>query len=122
VTFSNSIVGLRITNNIISVGNTTVYGFETAVSGTVVIDRNLLSTEGALARGPGAGSATDLAMLRAWGYEATGMVAAPSFVDSSGADYRLASDSPAIDAGVDLPGVNDGYSGAGPDLGRYERP
>ena len=35
-------------------------------------------------------------------------------------DFGLVSGSPAIDAGVRLPNVNDGYSGAAPDLGAIE--
>ena len=36
-------------------------------------------------------------------------------------DFRLRAGSVAVDAGVRLPGVNDGFSGRGPDLGAYER-
>ncbi len=35
-------------------------------------------------------------------------------------DLRLAAGSAALDAGVVLPGINDGFAGAGPDLGAYE--
>ncbi|HTK77004.1 MAG TPA: right-handed parallel beta-helix repeat-containing protein [Gemmataceae bacterium] len=35
-------------------------------------------------------------------------------------DLRLKPDSPAIDAGVVLPNLNDGYTGKAPDLGAYE--
>lgn len=36
-------------------------------------------------------------------------------------DLRLSGRNKAIDAGVVLPGINDGYRGAAPDLGAYER-
>lgn len=36
-------------------------------------------------------------------------------------DFSLRADSPAVDAGVRLPGINDDYTGQGPDLGAYER-
>jgi hypothetical protein len=35
-------------------------------------------------------------------------------------DLRLRPDSKAVDAGVHLPGINDGFSGKAPDLGCYE--
>jgi len=35
-------------------------------------------------------------------------------------DLRLSRDSEAIDRGVILPGINDGYKGKAPDLGAYE--
>jgi hypothetical protein len=35
-------------------------------------------------------------------------------------DFRLAAGSAAIDAGVALPTINDGYTGRAPDLGAYE--
>ncbi len=42
------------------------------------------------------------------------------FVDRENGDFRLQADSPAIDAGVVIPGFNDGYQGAAPDLGAIE--
>jgi hypothetical protein len=35
-------------------------------------------------------------------------------------DLRLAQGSAAIDAAEPIPGINDGFSGKGPDLGAYE--
>ena len=35
-------------------------------------------------------------------------------------DLRLAAGTAAVDAGVPLPGINDGYRGRAPDLGAYE--
>jgi hypothetical protein len=37
------------------------------------------------------------------------------------ADLRLAAASDAVDAGIALPGLDDGYTGAAPDLGAHER-
>lgn len=46
---------------------------------------------------------------------------APSdFVDFNNNDFRLAAGSDAIDSGIELPGVNDGYLGAAPDAGAFE--
>lgn len=64
----------------------------------------------------------DLAALAGDGYERHGLSAPPGFVDQAGGDLRLASGSPAVDRGVRLPTVNDGYTGAAPDLGAFERP
>ena len=35
-------------------------------------------------------------------------------------DFRLHPGSPAVDAGIELPTVTDGYAGKAPDLGAYE--
>jgi hypothetical protein len=36
-------------------------------------------------------------------------------------DFSLQSDSPAVDAGVNIPGITDDFSGDAPDIGAYER-
>jgi hypothetical protein len=46
----------------------------------------------------------------------------PRFMDTVAYDLRLRSGSPAIDAGIVIPGVTDGFTGAAPDLGAFERP
>jgi len=46
----------------------------------------------------------------------------PKFIDPENADYRLQKDSPCIDAGVALPGINDRRTtGTAPDLGAFEK-
>jgi hypothetical protein len=42
------------------------------------------------------------------------------FVDRENGDFRLRVDSPAVDTGVRIPGFNDDYEGAAPDLGAIE--
>ncbi|QDT68950.1 Beta-agarase A precursor [Planctomycetes bacterium MalM25] len=42
------------------------------------------------------------------------------FVDFAGKDFRLAPGSDAIDSGIVIPGINDGYLGAAPDAGAFE--
>ena len=42
------------------------------------------------------------------------------FVDRGNSDFHLQVDSPAVDAGVLIPGINEGYWGAAPDLGALE--
>jgi hypothetical protein len=44
----------------------------------------------------------------------------PPVPERGAPDLRLKPRSAAVDAGVRLPGVNDGYQGAAPDLGAYE--
>ncbi|WP_420036366.1 right-handed parallel beta-helix repeat-containing protein [Streptomyces sp. cg28] len=44
----------------------------------------------------------------------------PRFVDAAGHDYRLAADSPARNAGLALPGINDGSTDPAPSLGAYQ--
>ena len=36
-------------------------------------------------------------------------------------DFSLQSDSPAVDAGVNIPGITDDFSGDAPDIGAYEQ-
>lgn len=42
------------------------------------------------------------------------------FVDALGGDYAILETSAAVDRGVAIPGVNDGYAGSAPDIGAYE--
>src|SRR4030095_10919006 len=49
-----------------------------------------------------------------------GTMATSQLVDPANRDFRLKANSSAIDAGIVLPGFNDGYVGAAPDLGAYE--
>ena len=48
------------------------------------------------------------------------VVAAQNFVDAGAGDFRLIEASPAINAGVVIPGITDGYVGDAPDIGAYE--
>jgi hypothetical protein len=43
-----------------------------------------------------------------------------SFVDPSNYDFTLTAGSPAIDYGMEIPGITDGYVGVAPDVGAYE--
>ena len=81
----------------------------------------------------GAGKWQDFAAMQAGGvFEAQGvLLTAGTFASGLAApasyaetvvepDARLAAGSPAVDAGVSLPGINSGYAGAGPDIGALE--
>ena len=54
------------------------------------------------------------------GEELHGLTGDPLFVDAWGQDFRIQVGSPAIDAGVYIPGINDNYDGAAPDIGAFE--
>lgn len=54
------------------------------------------------------------------GQEAHGRWVNPSFVDPGSGNFTLQNGSGAIDQGVVLAGINDGYSGAASDLGAFE--
>jgi hypothetical protein len=54
------------------------------------------------------------------GQEGHGLSVEPGFMDAASSDYRLDPVSQLIDAGVQIPGINDGYAGAGPDIGAQE--
>ncbi|NQT87423.1 right-handed parallel beta-helix repeat-containing protein [bacterium] len=55
------------------------------------------------------------------GREAHAVFGRPKVRDETARDMRLLADSPGIDAGIRLPGLNDGFTGKGPDLGAFER-
>ncbi|MFC1614410.1 hypothetical protein ACFL5K_03860 [Gemmatimonadota bacterium] len=55
------------------------------------------------------------------GWEMHGKQADPYFVCQDSGDLHLKSGSPCIDSGLVLPNINDGFHGAAPDMGAYER-
>jgi hypothetical protein len=94
------------------------------VPSSVVVDHNLdfVGAGAYIGSMYGYGNTASLATFASWsGFDRNGIAADPRFVNASAGDYRLASGSPAIDRGVLLPGVTEGYTGAAPDLGRFER-
>ncbi len=69
----------------------------------------------------GSGSyATLPAFSAATGQESHGRALPPGFVDAGAGDFRLQSSSGLIDRGCPLPGFNDDYAGAAPDIGAIE--
>ena len=60
------------------------------------------------------------AFQAATGQEAHGIQADPRLVDPTGGDFTPGDGSPAIDAGMVVPGANDGYLGSAPDMGAVE--
>ncbi len=64
--------------------------------------------------------ATLSALRTATGFEMSGRTGNPLFASPSTGDYSLTATSPAIDAGIRMPGINDRFSGLAPDLGSHE--
>ncbi|MBN1139581.1 MAG: right-handed parallel beta-helix repeat-containing protein [Anaerolineae bacterium] len=56
----------------------------------------------------------------ATGHESHGLSVEPGFADAANGDYSLDPSSALIDAGAAIPGINDRYAGAGPDIGAFE--
>jgi hypothetical protein len=54
------------------------------------------------------------------GMETHGISADPKFNSNSNKNFSLLQKSPAIDKGVLIPNINDGFSGSAPDIGCYE--
>lgn len=53
--------------------------------------------------------------------DAHGLNVDPLFTDSGSDDFTLQSGSPAIDVGVVISGITDGYAGTAPDMGAFEK-
>jgi hypothetical protein len=90
----------------------------------VVLDWNfdLLDTSDPtrFVRWEGTNHATLGAFQGATGQEPNGVAGDPDLVDPAGDDFRPACGSPLLDAGLALPGINAGFSGAAPDIGAFE--
>ena len=56
----------------------------------------------------------------ATGQEMHGLNVLPGFANAVAGDYTLDAGSDLIDAGLLIPGINDGYEGAAPDIGAFE--
>ena len=121
--YGGSVDGLRIVNNVIS-ASAKIYGIDSALPASVVIDNNVIQRSGSgyLATVFGVGNTSSLATFASWtGFDRHSVAADPQFVDADTNDYRLESDSPAVDAGMSVPGVTDNSTGIAPDAGYRER-
>ncbi len=56
----------------------------------------------------------------ATGLERHGINALPGFKNPGAGDFSLSQDSALINKGIYIPGINEGYSGAAPDMGAFE--
>jgi hypothetical protein len=75
---------------------------------------------GDLVRWDGTRYATLAGFTSATGQESHGLSCEPGFADAGNGDYTLDPSSDLVDAGLLIPGINDGYSGAAPDIGAFE--
>jgi parallel beta-helix repeat protein len=122
--WGGSIEGLRVINNVVSISTGKVYGIDTKLPSSVVIDNNIIykSGSGYLATYLTEGTSS-LATLRDWtGAEMHGTTQDPLFSDPARHDYTLSAGSPAIDSAWRLAGVTDDYNGSAPDRGYDEAP
>lgn len=78
------------------------------------------NSSGRLVRWMGTTYATLPAWTAATQQEASGVVGSPNLIAPAAGDYRLGAGSAAIDRGVVLAGINDGYAGIAPDNGAIE--
>ncbi len=123
--FSGSIAGARVQNGLLVMsGSGAPLVITSPLPADLVLDSTLLWNDaGPLAQIYGTGDTADLGQLQAWtGQLPNGIAAPPRFADRRARDYRLTAGSPAIDAGVVVPGVTDGWVGSAPDLGAIEWP
>lgn len=91
-------------------------------SNPIDLDYNCISTSGGptLVRWDGVNYTTLADFTAATGQEPHGFDTMPVFSDPDNLDYSLVPGSALIDAGVIIPGINDAYSGNGPDVGAFE--
>lgn len=78
------------------------------------------SNYAALFRWKNTNYATITALRTATGFELNGVAGDPRFVSVMNGDYTLQASSPAIDAAIRFPGINDAFRGARPDMGANE--
>lgn len=121
-TFGGSIDGLRIVNNVVSVAGGKIYGLESALPASVVIDYNVLynSGTGYFASRLGVGLRTLADFQAATGRDRHSVFADPRFIAAASGDYSLAAGSPAIDRGTTVAGVTTTFAGTRPDCGYLE--
>jgi hypothetical protein len=81
----------------------------------------LYANYGALFRWKNTNYSTLAALRSGTGFELNGRAGDPLFVSPATGDWTLQAGSPAVDAGLRLPGLNDRYTGAAPDIGAHER-
>lgn len=78
----------------------------------------LYSTGGTLFRWKNTNYSSLASLRTATGFEAQGKSGNPLFVSAT--NFHLQGSSPAIDGGLVIPGVNDGWFGVAPDMGAFE--
>jgi hypothetical protein len=113
---------MHFANNILGAKGAATVSDDAGESATGnTFDYDLLTTDyAALFRWKNTNYSSLSSLRSATGFEMSGRSGDPMFVSSASGDYRLQSDSPAIDGALRLPGINDAFSGAAPDMGAWE--
>jgi hypothetical protein len=119
-TFGNgSTAGFSFRNNII-VTPTLVWQVLRALDASATVDSNLYQASGQL----GIWAGRDAMRLADWqaatGRDGRSLAADPLLADPANYNLRPQAGSPAVDRGMAVAGVTDGYSGAAPNIGRWE--
>jgi hypothetical protein len=115
-------VGIVARNNVWSGTAYAVHNYNTAQPIDLDYDDLWNGESGDLVRWDGTRYATLGAFAAGTGQEAHGVSVDPGFVDPGMGDYSLDPGSELIDSGVLIPGINDYYVGAAPDIGAFEYP
>ncbi|GAB1471166.1 hypothetical protein MASR2M66_20440 [Chloroflexota bacterium] len=100
------------------------YSFEERLTGSTGNDWNhdnwVTSSTGSRFKWEGVEYFTMNQLCRNTGLECNGHESPPGFVNPAGGDFSLLASSPNIDRGIPIPGINDFFFGAAPDLGAFE--
>jgi parallel beta-helix repeat protein len=120
--FGGSIEGLQVVNNVVSISDGKVYGLESALPASVVVDYNVVhdSGSGYFATNLGDGYATFAEFQLATGLDLHSSSGDPRFKAPKATDFALTPGSPAIDRGIQIAGVTDAFAGLRPDCGYLE--
>jgi parallel beta-helix repeat protein len=120
--FGGSIEGLQVVNNVVSISDGKVYGLESALPASVVIDYNVVHDSGAgyFATNLSDGYTTFAEFQLATGLDVHSSSADPRFKAPRTGDFTLTAGSPAIDRGIQIAGVTDVFDGLRPDCGYVE--
>lgn len=115
-------VGIVARNNVWSGMAYAVNNYNTSQPIDLDYDDLWNGESGDLVRWDGTRYATLGAFTTGTGQEVHGVSVDPGFVDPGTGDYSLDPDSDLVDSGVLIPGINDDYVGAAPDIGAFEYP
>ncbi|MEW6364206.1 MAG: BACON domain-containing carbohydrate-binding protein [Acidobacteriota bacterium] len=108
-------------NNIWSGTDQAINDYNTGNPTDLDYDDLYTTAAGKLVRWNSTNYSTLSAFTAGTGQESHGLNAAPAFSNAAGGDYTLSAGSALADKGLVIPGINDDYMGAAPDMGAFER-
>jgi hypothetical protein len=118
------LTGVLYNNTIVSGDNYTVFNYFAAAADDahMTLRNNILDGNQPAGQTfgyvPGGTPVQDHDLVTLFGYD--GKPPDPQFIDPASSNFGLQSSSPAVNAGVAITGITDGYVGAAPDEGAYE--